>query len=160
MNDQKLEIKKAIKAKYPITYSVPFKRFRNKVASLIKQAKRLFYSEECNFENVKKSWKTVNSFLGRDMKETLPSYIENDNTQMYDDRNLAASFNEHFASVGCNLASKFPESIYKAEISSFIPHHDSIFEFNEITLGELQFVVQSMKNVSPGDDEFPVGLIK
>ena len=94
------------------------------------------------------------------MKETLPSYIENDNTQMYDDRNIAASFNEHFASVGCNLASKFPESIDKAEISSFIPHHDSIFEFNELTLRELQSVVRSMKNVSPGDDEFPVGLIK
>ena len=147
-------------SKYPITYSVPFKRCRNRVVSLIKQAKRLFYSKECNFENVRKSWKTVNRLLGRDMKKTLPSYIENDNTQMYDDRNIAASFNEHFASVGRCLASSLTENIDKAEISSFISHHDSIFEFNEITLEELQSAVRSMKNVSPGDDEFPVGLIK
>ena len=94
------------------------------------------------------------------MKKTLPSYIENDNTQMYDDRNIAAYFNEHFASVGHCLASSLTENIDEAEISSFILHHDSIFEFNEITLGELQSVVRSMKNVSPGDNEFPVGLIK
>ena len=56
-------------AKYPITYCVSFKRCRNKVVSLIKQVKRLFYSKECNFENVKKSWKTVNSLLGQDMKK-------------------------------------------------------------------------------------------
>ena len=68
---------------------------------------------------------------------------------MYDNRNIAASFNEHFALIGCNLTSKFPESIDEAEISSFIWHHNySIFEFNEITLGQLQSVVQSMKNVS------------
>ena len=79
---------------------------------------------------------------------------------MTDDRNIAASFNEHFASVGRCLASSLTENIDEAEISFFIPHHHSIFEFNEITLGELQSVVRSMKNVSPGDDEFPVGLIK
>ena len=70
---------------------------------------------------------------------------------MYDDRNIAASFNEHFASVGRCLASSLTVNIDEAEISSFIPHHDSIFEFNEITLRELQSVVRSMKNVSPGD---------
>ena len=83
-----------------------FKKYRNKLKSLLKAAERFYYAElfaSCGNDLIK-IWKVIKGILHGYSTETLPSTFTKNGTLVTENINIANNFNENFISVGSNLA--------------------------------------------------------
>jgi len=85
-----------------------FKNYRNKLNSLIRKSKREYY--ERKFESVKynmrKTWKTINSVIGRNKKNNIQAqFTSAHGHNISNPQEIADEFNNFFVNVGPNLAS-------------------------------------------------------
>ncbi len=85
-----------------------FKIYRNKLNSLIRQSKREYYKRK--FESVKhnlrKTWKTINSIIGRNKKSKIQTQFTTSQGQKISDPQIISNdFNDFFVNIGPKLAS-------------------------------------------------------
>ena len=59
-----------------------------------------------------KTWSIVNELIGKRKSRTLPAHTTLNNEQICDSQNIAEAFNNLFANIGKNLASKVGASKY------------------------------------------------
>ena len=91
---------------------------RNRVNSLIKNAKRKFCLEsiDLNKGNPKEMWKNINLIMGRSgrcSKSTLISSIKqnnNANNKVTNEKDIAESLNEYFTEIGPSLSNNLDET--------------------------------------------------
>ena len=94
---------------------------RNRVNSLIKNAKRKFCLEsiDLNKENPKEVWKNINLIIGRGgrcSKTTIISSIKqnnNANNKVTNEKAIAESLNEYFTEIGPSLSNNVDETNYR-----------------------------------------------
>lgn len=79
--------------KWPLTYEQTFKKYRNKLTSILRSAKNLYFKSKLsdNQGNPKSQWKTINSLLGRSSSAHKHN-IELNPLCM----DASVTFNEHF----------------------------------------------------------------
>ncbi len=132
-----------------------FKTFRNKLHSLIRKAKRSYYFT--HFEQVKnnlrQTWKTINTVIGRTRKQTLNDQFRRESgTIITDPRKISDEFNDFFVNVGPNLASKIHSSGKQYYDYLNNSHTNSVF-FKPITEYEVLKIINNFdKNKSAGHD--------
>lgn len=105
-----------IKKKYPSDIYVlnKFIFYRNKVANLVKSAKKSYYNNlfENSGNNLKKTWSIVNELIGNKSKLRNPDKIVlKVNDVIISDPELCAnSFNDYFSTAAGQLTENMPES--------------------------------------------------
>ena len=84
------------------------KTHRNKVNNLSKVLKKNYYNNEIeqNLSNSKKLWKTIKKVIPSKNKNNIGNIKVNDKITA-DDNETANVFNNHFTTIGTNLANKF-----------------------------------------------------
>ena len=91
---------------------VKYTKYRNTLNSLLRASKKNHYSSQLNLHknNMKKTWQTLNSLLGRNKPTKASSYFTDDNgVEIKDPKMIADKFNDFFTNIGPSLASKIPQ---------------------------------------------------
>ena len=89
----------------PITYGSKFRAIRNKLNSMLRNAKN-YYKNKLSSSNLKETWGIVGNLLGRTRKTESSRDILIDNCLVDDPESIANGFNAYFSSIG-QTASKF-----------------------------------------------------
>ena len=104
--------RKYLQAKNPISKNKlkdEYKSLRNSIISLCKLSKKTHFSNffEINSNNLKLTWNGIQQIINlKSKKSSSPSCISVNNNIMYNEKDMANSFNEFFTSVAGKLKSK------------------------------------------------------
>ena len=108
--------------------------------------------------NSKKTWKTVNTVLGKN-RENLPSSVSFQNRRVSNNKDIAEEFNNYFTSVASKLASDIQPATIPFE--SFLPDPVPFSFFLKPTSEiEISQVIKNIKITSPGFDDINIKVIK
>ena len=139
-----------------------YKRVRNKVADMIKHAKKEYYRNQLNKAkgNMSQTWNVINTALGKDNKKTNINKIVVENKHVTDEKAIPILFNDHFVDIGYNLNSKFIARNNNHVGKYIIKNIKSAF-FLRISSDEIVKVVKDLKsNASPGYDDIDIKAVK
>ena len=136
-------------------------RFRNRLNSVIRTAKRLHFSSLLENSSDKNYWNTLNSIINgsSNIKNKFPSKLIQNNIVIDDPDNICTAFNNYFTSIGSNLANNLQEShtVYSDYLNA--PNPSSMY-MNPITEDELIACVTNLNDSSPGHDDINIKAVK
>ena len=167
-NDLKLAIKEKHRLqklynKWPITYAEQYKRFRNSLTSKLRTAKSNYIRNKListGADGCKESWNVLNCVLGRNKFEDSSSQFLINGELTNNSLEIVEGFNEHFSSLGDNLAAAFlpGDDGYLQYLNDDFEHLS--FNFEPTNPEEVTRLVLTMKEASPGWDGVPMKVLK
>ena len=97
-------------AKWPLTYGERFRKYRNMLTSVIREAKENYRKSMLkeNAGNTKGTWKILNDLLGKRQKSGPTSFIFKGES-ISDSNLIAKGFNDYFSNIGSKLAQDIEE---------------------------------------------------
>ena len=151
--------KQAVKLKSAY-YDTAYKRHKNYVNSLIKSTKAEYFKTKLgNTKNSYDSCQTINSLLNKKSKTTEVNQLKMDNRIITGDQNIAACFNDYFATIGSKLAENITEN--GADPLGFVSPIKNDFCFKNINVSELSDTLAQIKTKkSLGIDGISIKLLK
>lgn len=142
---------------------INYNRYRN-ILNRIKTKNKInyYYSKIEMYRNdSKKLWKIYNTLLGKlnNKKETF-EYLIKDNIKIYNDKQIADTFNNYFATVGIKLANKINKS--RKNFNEYCKYtNDKSLFLMPTSFEEIEKIVNKFKNkTSYGIDEISNKLLK
>lgn len=136
-------------------------RYRNKINSLIKQAKSSYYKTQIEQagNNSKTIWNTINESINKCRKSTGPTEIKNDNNILINDKKaIAENFNNFFANIGNKVTHNLGN---KNSYNSKIKRNKSSIFLQPVSVNEICNTIKSLKVTSaPGIDEISVNILR
>ena len=139
-----------------------YKKYRNKLTSIIRSSRSLYYSKQ--FENVKgnmsSTWRIIKDILHKKGKTESAGKFIHDGNEISNAEDIAKLFNSYFVNIGPNQAKKidstgcnFKEYLYnKSQMSLFLKPTDYL---------EILNITSSLKNSrSSGHDEISSAFLK
>ena len=141
-----------------------YKKYKNKLTYLLRIAKKRYYETQIdkNKDNIKLTWKILNSLINRTKKKSLSYPQLHDNGQdITNPEEIANKFCQYFTSIGPNLASKIPPA--SKSFREFINRVASkpLPNFAPVTPKELYEIVKNFKDgKASGVDDIPISIIK
>ena len=141
-----------------------YKTYKNKLTYLLRIAKKRYYETQIdkNKDNIKLTWKILNSLINRTKKKSLSYPQLHDNGQdITNPEEIANKFCQYFTSIGPNLASKIPPASKSfREFTNRVPSK-LLPNFAHVTPNELYEIVKNFKDgKAPGVDDIPISIIK
>jgi len=135
--------------------------FKNQVTSILRKAKSKFFLDKFHSKSndVRGTWKTINSLIGRSNKGSAPSEILTNAGTVSDPMTIAECFNSYFTHVPTELESKIPNS----DVSPLSYMGDRVL--NSFFVGycsdsDVRYVIRGMKNKSCALNTIPVFIFK
>ena len=149
-----------------ISNKVKYHEARNLYFHQIKIKKQLyFHSLFIKYKNnMKSTWTTINSLLGKiksNAKKTIIINKNNNNIESNDPITIANTFNSYFSNVAPDLIKKLPKSTAK-KFQDFLhsPNSSSMYIF-PCTLNEIKLSIDEIKpKSSSGIDGIPCKVLK
>ena len=142
--------------KWPVSYRETYKRYRNNLTTLLRNAKNEYYKSQLRLHqgNAKESWKTINEILGREAKGNYS--IDLNITPQSETANV---FNNHFINVvdTANANSSDESTDFRNFLNMPTDFSMYLFPCNELEIKEL---ITTIKSNSPGYDEINGVLLK
>ena len=138
-----------------------YKIARNNVNANIRKAKTNYYKRyfETNLGDIKKSWKGVNSILGRNLPTTEINRIDVGDNSSTTPLEISNALNYHFTHIGPRLADNIPKTSVCFE--DYITPSDSSFTLNETHCGIVHPLVSSLQvDKATGLDGISARLLK
>ena len=135
--------------------------YRNKLTHLIRISCKNHYSNTFNLHknNIKNTWQTINSILGKTKKTTDPTYFSDNSTKLTDPDIIASRFNKFFAEIGPKLASQIHSPCNYTDFLK-TPFDKSIF-FKPTSPKEILDIIGKFKNgKSSGYDDISPSVVK
>ena len=113
-----------------------YKAYKSLFEKVKQKAKKSYYSKEIinAKDNSKKIWDVMKEIIGKskNISNKLPKQLNYKNKIIFEKSKIAESFNDFFAKVGKNLASKIPVS--NRHFLSYYDRHENIMPSNQLTL--------------------------
>jgi hypothetical protein len=140
-----------------------FKNYRNLHNKLIRIAKSMYWHNTFDLarNDIKLTWKNINTILGRNNKKThFPEVFKYNNSDFKSPHEIADGFNSFFTNIGPNLASKISNPITnnRYTLTTNLPHS---FYLNPTCSPEVISVINKLKpKTSSGSDGISPKLIK
>ena len=110
-----------------------YKKYRNKLNSILHFARKQYYSDllQKNKNNVSKVWDVLNDLLARKGKRKYPSYFLKGKNKITDNQQIANEFNSYFSNVATKLKSEHIQKS-KCHFSSYLKGacNNSIFFYH------------------------------
>ena len=142
---------------------IKYRNYRNTLNRLKRRAKIDYYNQYFveNFGNAKKSWKLLNSIIGRTSdKSSLPSYVEINSEKVFDLRKMSNEFNQYFGNLGKNYYKKIGKTSKSFEDYLVAPTSASL-TLNVTTPNDVYKLIMSLKNKnSSGHDGLSNNFVK
>ena len=137
-----------------------YRQYRNKLTHVIRTSKRMYYTKQFVQANDSSSkWKIVNDILKRGNVSHSTQFKQGDRI-VSDPHEIANGFNNFFANIGAEQASKVKGCSQNFQNSLFNPSVNSIF-FNSTNAVEVTRIVASLNSShSTGHDEMNTHLLK
>lgn len=139
--------------KWPLTYKEQYKIYRNRLTSLLKTTKKLYYQDQLLNNQGKPSshWKSINTILGRCLKghsqtiELVPCSSD-----------IPNKFNEHFLNAGGNM-----QDASSNEHKNYLSNSPDISLYlTPVTQVEVKKCILNLKTTSPGYDDISPKVLK
>ena len=144
------------------TMKTNFRTYSVILRKSIREAKKKFYDNE--FEkyrnDIKKTWKTINSILNRNVKKDSIKHIITENGKITNIRDIVENMNQYFANIGEALASSIPQpnKRYNDYLKKTIMFS---FSFSLTTEEQITKIIDKMKpKTSTGHDDISMKLLK
>ena len=125
-----------------------YKIYRNKILTLSRLSKKLYYHDYfmTNSNDIKRTWEGINMLINRKRKNvsSITALKRPGNGGLsHHTSELPNILNNHFASVGPNLAAKIPQS--QTHFSSYLPKSSTLgsFAFQPVTPSEVELEILS-----------------
>jgi len=141
-----------------------YNKYRNHLNSLLRLAKKSYITSELetNKCNMKGTWRTLNSILGRNKQSKSPDFFKDkDGNKITNLTDIANNFNNFFTNIGSSLASKIspPDTDFTSPLIS-INITNSIF-LKPTTTDEITKITKDLKTSnSTGVDDISTKLLK
>ena len=121
------------------------KKARNDVNASIREARTNFFNKSIknHSDNLKETWKVINSSLGRNCKLTVINELVYEGKDFTEKQNIAEQMNNHFCSLGSKLASGIPDTAFQSEDS--LNRTDSHFYFRPVSEGYNHSLITKLK---------------
>ena len=140
--------------------------FRNKVNIEIRKSKSRYYCQkigECNKNDLKNTWKLINSLTGHSSMSKHINEIEVDDKTFRDDKNISEAFNEFFTNIGPKLASEVTNMTINS-VETYLENNESIipsFRFMPIPVENVLKTLRQL-NISKGAglDKIPAKMLR
>ena len=139
-----------------------YKRYRNKLTSVIRLARKTYYSNEMNKNknNTNSVWKLINTLIGKNSKtDNTDTFCHND-IQFTNPTEVCNTFNDYFTNIGPNLAEQINTN--NGHFTQYLstPSEKSLI-FNPTNVNEILDIVKSLNSSrSSGFDGISVCLLK
>lgn len=147
-------------AKWPLTYETQFKKYRNMLTIIIRTAKDNYLRSKLYKESgdAKKTWKTINTLLGK-KRENLLTSINFGDKKLFNNKEIAEEFNNYFGRVACELASDIqpPAATFESYLPDPVPFS---FFLKPTSEQEISEIIKQTKLTSPGYDGINIKIIK
>ena len=144
-----------------------YKSYRNSVNIEMRKAKSAYFRgkiDECSTEkDSKKTWKLINSLLGRQNKGNRVNELNIDDHIITDSKEMSEAFNDFFINIGPNLASELDDTQSTNNINTFLDKCNSqtIFKFSKIPVENVLLELKALNiSKSTGLDGIPAKLLK
>lgn len=161
-------IRKSIKIKNALYWkgnTERYKLYRNKIIQLSRLSKKNYYHKyfENHLNNMRKTWQGINEVINRKSKKSrsITKLRHPDGSICQDPSEVPNILNEHFASIGQNLASKLPNP--KKHFDSYLSDLDiqGSFAFRPVVQSEIESEISQIPtNKSHGLYSCPTRLLK
>ena len=143
-----------------------YKIYRNKILTLSRLSKKLYYHDYfmTNSNNIKRTWDGINMLISRKRKsENSITALKRPGNRgiSYHTFELPSILNNHFASVGPNLASKIPQS--QIHFSNYLSKPSTLgsFAFQPVTASEVELeILSTPHNKAYGLFSCPIPMLK
>ena len=150
-----------LSARWPLTYARQFKKYRNILTTVIREAENKYYTEtlKSNASNNRKTWDAINGLMGRCRKSKLPPHLTFDGESTTDNKKIANGFNTYFSDVAEQLAQNSTPSA--RSFREFLPEplHHSMY-LSPTSAGEVLEIIKNLKSTSPGYDDIHPKVVK
>ena len=146
----------AKKIKFPCYENIEkFKVFNKMYCKIRRAAKKMYYNDQFTryTRDSKKTWSIIREIISKNKsKEQIPSYFQHNGKIISDCLDIADGFNDFFASIGPNLASKINTT--NADFQTYLPESCSnSFRFSKISEMDILRTCKQMKpKLSSGSD--------
>ena len=141
-----------------------YKKYKNKLTSVIKFAEKQYYSDvlEKNNNNIKATWDIVNSIIKKkSTQSSVPNTFVYEGKIFKGHRSIADGFNDFFVNVGPNFAKQMPLYDNKDIVDYMNTYNDKSMFLLPVTEDEVKTVVNGCKNkVSTDSDDISMNLLK
>ena len=138
-------------------------RSKNEYMNKIKWTKKnFFHSIFLKVKNdVKKTWRVINSVLGR-KKEKQLFKLRIDGKDINDDLEIANEFNNYFSNVANNLVNKIPTSSSRRKYWEYLRNRNkNNLKFNATNPSEVLKLINNFSSkMSSGWDDIPQKIVK
>ena len=109
-----------------------YKLYKNKLVGILRVAKKNYYSEllELNKGNTKETWSIIKEVINKKtVNVAVPNVFYRNESTFKGEQNVANGFNDFFANIGTELASKIPECKEPRHIEDYMgaPNDKSMF---------------------------------
>lgn len=137
-----------------------FKSYRNMLVTLLKKAKTAYHRDKINNsgKDPKKIWKVVNEIINPENERKTVKEVVKEGKLITNTTEIAMAFNDFFANIGANLASKISRA--NDDIVNIQRVANSMF-LREVDTAEIIKQIDSLKNnKAPGIDGITVKILK
>ena len=134
-------------------------KYRNLLISAIKQAKVLYFLKKSisNNNDVKSTWKFINSVLNKNKKERVKSINDPNGTELTG-VDMANYFNSYFTNIIPDIVSSIPDVAF--DVLQNIPSATSSFYFFPICPREIEIIILKLKDKPCNINDISVKALK
>ena len=132
-----------------------YKNTKRDLQSSLRNCEIKYYSDELelNQRDMTKTWKVIRMILGLNSNNSRQKLTLNiNNNTVTDSKQIANAFNNFFVSIGPQLARGLAGDTNPL---LYVKHINNSMVMLDVTSMEVENVINSLKNASPGPDEFP-----
>ena len=146
------------------TAKTNYKAYDKLLKTNIRIAKKMYYSKclQNNKGNIKETWKTINSIIGRTRKNRdMPEYFNIDGVKMKDNHVIAREFNSFFVDIGPSTAEKIKQPPNKHYTQFLNKQIHSKLHFQLVEQEEVETLIDNLQpKTSSGHDNISSKLLK
>ena len=161
--NRKTKLYKDVVHKKSLEAESKYKKYRNILSKIIRDAKRLYYQRlfQENKNNGRKTWQLLNEVTSRRQCKisVFPSVFSDNLDNKYDGSTISDGFNNFFASVGTTLEKDIPASDSSPMDHLREPTYDEYNDNLSTTSEEIKTVIKSLNPVGGGLDNISTEIL-
>ena len=136
------------------------KIFRNKVNSIVRNAKTSYYKTKFRSyqSDVKNTWSLINDIISPNRNKCKNLKLTICNREISNTQEITEIFNTHFSSIAHNLLNNISHTSLNA--IELVPPSPQSFFLSPVRFSECEKIIDSLKNSKTSTDELPVKIFQ
>ena len=133
-----------------------YKKYRNKLTSILRQTEKQFYHDQLNNhkDDIKNTWKIINTALNKQYKtHCIPNKFVHEGKEIIGNKNIANSINQYFVNIGPELAKNINKVKGLNHRHFMKPRINTTMYLEETSETDILNTIKNFKNKTSKDNE-------